>query len=245
MIQLQFNVNQQTLTRTDTEYLVNHSENIVTAEFQFTGDLWENTDNPIYIIFKDSWNNTMKTTLKQNKCTVPYPALCGTYMKIAVYSGDLITTNYIIIPLNLSLNNGDEDSCNHTSDHNLFNNIFKELKTKYDDLILEDNLLSCYSNGELLKIINFDDLILNAYPTKEYVDNELNKKYDDLQYENGCLICLVNGEVRKKIPIVSIEEYYTRKEVDERFDEVNSRLDECIVNGEIKEDIDSFYLNFN
>ena len=77
------------------------------------------------------------------------------------------------------------------------------------------------------------------------MDNELNKKYDDLQYENGCLICLVNGEVRKKIPIVSIEEYYTRKEVDERFDEVNNRLDECIVNGEIKEDIDSFYLNFN
>ena len=41
MITLQFEIQQQSLKRTDHEFLVNKSKNIIRAHFKFSGELWE------------------------------------------------------------------------------------------------------------------------------------------------------------------------------------------------------------
>ena len=56
VITLQFEIQQQSLKRTDHEFLVNKSKNIIRAYFKFSGELWEENSEK-YVIFKDSWNN--------------------------------------------------------------------------------------------------------------------------------------------------------------------------------------------
>lgn len=243
VITLQFEIQQQSLKRTDHEFLVNKSKNIIQAHFKFSGELWEENSEK-YVIFKDSWNNKTRIHLDENSCKIPDNVLEGDFFKLAIYAGDRITTNYIIIPLSSTIS-PQKSNTPISENSNIFNSIFESLRKKYDDLVLEENKLYCYSGDECLKIINFDDLILNTYPTKDYVESELNKKYDDFTYENGSLLCFINGELRKKIPITGIEEFYTRKEIDEQFNEVNNRLDKFIIDGEVIETDNSLLLNFN
>lgn len=53
VITLQFEIQQQSLKRTDHEFLVNKSKNIIRAHFKFSGELWEENSEK-YVIFKDS-----------------------------------------------------------------------------------------------------------------------------------------------------------------------------------------------
>lgn len=96
-----------------------------------------------------------------------------------------------------------------------------------------------------MKILSFEDLILNNYYTKNYIDNELSKKYDDFNYDNGSIICFSNGEVKKRVPILSVENYYSKAEIDEKINEINNKLKDCIVDGEITSDNEGIYLIFN
>lgn len=64
MITLTFNINQQKLKRTDHEFLVNKSKNIIQAHFKFSGELWEENSEK-YVIFKEEgklWLNHSKQT---------------------------------------------------------------------------------------------------------------------------------------------------------------------------------------
>lgn len=239
MINLNFEVNQQSLQLMNDESLANHSRNIIRANFTFKGEIWENIDK--FAIFKDSWGNKTRVYLEDNSCLIPSTVTGGTFFRVSLYAGDLITTNYVTIPLTSTISPG--CGCDPNSEYtNLFNTIFQELRTKYDDLILEDNKLYCYNNGDIIKILSFDELILNNHYTKEYIDSELSKKYDDFSFENGYLICSSNGEIRKRVPIIAVENYYTKDEIDERFDEINKKI---IVEGEIDSTIDGVYLIFN
>lgn len=245
MITLTFNINQQKLKRTSKNILVNKSKNVISCNFEFRDPTnWEGIEK--FASFTNDKEYTYICPLGKDmvcECVIPEEAMTGNYMKIGVFGGDRITTNNLLIPL---LNSGFTTHIKQsTGESDFFHDLYKKINMKYDDLILEENKLYCYSGDECLKIINFDDLILNTYPTKDYVESELNKKYDDFTYENGSLLCFINGELRKKIPITGIEEFYTRKEIDEQFNEVNNRLDEFIIDGEVIETDDSLLLNFN
>mgnify|MGYP006868524119 FL=1 len=98
VITLQFEIQQQSLKRTDHEFLVNKSKNIIRAHFKFSGELWEENSEK-YVIFKDSWNNKTRIHLDENSCKIPDNVLEGDFFKLAIYAGDRITTNYIIVPL--------------------------------------------------------------------------------------------------------------------------------------------------
>lgn len=50
VITLQFEIQQQSLKRTDHEFLVNKSKNIIQAHFKFSGELWEeNSENMLFL----------------------------------------------------------------------------------------------------------------------------------------------------------------------------------------------------
>lgn len=70
VITLQFEIQQQSLKRTDHEFLVNKSKNIIQAHFKFSGELWEENSEK-YVIFKDSWNNKTRIHLDENPCKIP------------------------------------------------------------------------------------------------------------------------------------------------------------------------------
>lgn len=243
VITLQFEIQQQSLKRTDHEFLVNKSKNIIRAYFKFSGELWEENSEK-YVIFKDSWNNKTRIHLDENSCKIPDNVLEGDFFKLAIYAGDRITTNYIIVPLSNTIS-PQKSNTPISENINIFNSIFESLRKKYDNLVLEDNKLYCYSQGEILKILSFEDLILNNYYTKNYIDNELSKKYDDFNYDNGSIICFSNGEVKKRVPILSVENYYSKAEIDEKINEINNKLKDCIVDGEITSDNEGIYLIFN
>ena len=195
---------------------------------------------PKFVLFKDSWNNKTRVRLgRDNKIKIPATVLAGSFFRLAVYAGDLITTNYLTVQLSTTIYN--TGGCNDEDLH-LFNDIFTQLRTKYDDLILEDSTLYCYGEGELLKIINFDDLILGSTYTRTYIDEVLSKKYDDFRYEDGNLLCYINGDLRKRVPIIVVDNYYTKQEIDDRFDEVHAEIRKCFVDGEVNSDTEGVYL---
>lgn len=53
VITLQFEIQQQSLKRTDHEFLVNKSKNIIRAILNFQEIMGRNSEK--YVIFKDSW----------------------------------------------------------------------------------------------------------------------------------------------------------------------------------------------
>ena len=123
VITLQFEIQQQSLKRTDHEFLVNKSKNIIQAHFKFSGELWEENSEK-YVIFKDSWNNKTRIHLDENSCKIPDNVLEGDFFKLAIYAGDRITTNYIIVPLSSTIS-PQKSNTPISENSNIFNSIFK------------------------------------------------------------------------------------------------------------------------
>lgn len=158
MIETEFTINNQILKRTDTTTIISKSKNIIKTLFTFNGNIWE--DNNRFAIFTDSWDK--KTTIHLGKssvcsCIVPSSCLEGTYFKISVYGGDLITTNDVTIPLNSSGYTKHHHHCEHEH-KDIFVDIFDRLDKNIDNIIFIDNCLQCYSNDELV-----DSVCLNGF----------------------------------------------------------------------------------
>ena len=100
MITLKFNIENTELKRSDTAQVISKSKRMHQAVFEFEGEMWQGVEK--IAIFTDSWGKSRRMYIgkyKKCKCTIPDKALKGTYFNIAVYGGDLITTNEISIPL--------------------------------------------------------------------------------------------------------------------------------------------------
>lgn len=91
--QLQFEIRNQCITRTDKFRPVEKSLNYLLASFSFrTGD-WGNA--PLKTaIFTNSEKKSYKVIINDGICTVPWEALQKSgYMEVSVFAGDRITTN--------------------------------------------------------------------------------------------------------------------------------------------------------
>lgn len=133
-----------------------------------------------------------------------------------------------------------KSSSQSTSD--FFQYILKGLNGKYDDLELDGDKIYCYSDGNIKKILSFDNIVLNNYYTRSYIDEKLSVKYDDFSYSNGYLSCYSEGELKKRIPIsVIADDFYNKKEIDEKINEINKCLDDCVVDGEITSNNEGVY----
>ena len=128
---LEFNVNNQIIKRIDSEKVISKSRNIYTAIFNFI-DTTENLfiDENIFVIFQDSWGKRKTIFLgKYNSalsCNVPNDVLKGTYFKISIYAGDLVTTNIVTIPLIES----NYSTCDTIQEEDYYKDIFVEIFNK-------------------------------------------------------------------------------------------------------------------
>ena len=95
---LEFEIDNQILKRTDTETLFNKDYDNYTCNVTFT-----ETDDSVdkFIIFTDGWNNKITIHLTEDEnysCPLPNRMLRGSLFKVTVYDGEL-KTNQLTIPL--------------------------------------------------------------------------------------------------------------------------------------------------
>lgn len=157
MITILFDLENQLLRRTDTETILNKSKHIVKAKFTINGEVWDNKER--FVVFKDSWDEETIIYLgtdTEPTCVVPSSVLDGSFFKVSVYGGDLITTNEVTIPL---MDSGYDKR--HSIHHNcnkptkdVFVAIFERLHAKIDNIICADNCLHLFSEGRLIESVS-------------------------------------------------------------------------------------------
>ena len=178
MIETKYTIDDQKMTRTDDEIIIAKSKNIIKTIFTFNGSIWNDVDK--FAIFTDSWG--VKTTTHigaANVCSaiVPNHCLNGTFFKVTIYGGDLITCNEVTIPLapsGYTKNHHHTNNCGHDS-KDIFVEIFERLDKNIDNIICLDKCLQCYSNGELVDSVclnfvdeaDFEELIRNIVTKAE------------------------------------------------------------------------------
>lgn len=237
---LKFKVKNSELQRKDKKIISNQSEGTayIQVTFQKNSD-WENQTK--FAIFEnDKKQQTTVLLGDMQTCLIPIPtiALTGYYFIISIYAGDRLTTNFLRVGLNPSHYNTKPDSPSQI-DKTIIDDIYSRLKTKYDNIEYTDGKLICYAENKLIKILNLNTLVVDEL--KQYVDDSIN--YDDYKFENNTLQCFKNGEIKKIIPLQSIlKNYYNKTEIDEKIKNINTSLNECIIDGEITSEQDGLYL---
>ena len=161
---LEFEVHNQTLIRIDSQDVMNKNKNQYKCTFTFEENS-EWTELNKFVLFTDGWGNSRTQHLGNNSnvlsCLVPDKMLRGSYFKISVYAGDLITTNTISVNL---MDSGylrrhhsdgylscDCDSNNHNKD--IFVEIFERLDYSVDSIFYENNTLHLFNRENLLESI--------------------------------------------------------------------------------------------
>lgn len=89
---LTFKVENQIISRTDSNRVVRDSQNYLNAVFSFTDD-WSGT---ITAVFRSA-SGTYNVILEDNQCLVPWEVLVDDYFRVSVFCGDLITANIVTI----------------------------------------------------------------------------------------------------------------------------------------------------
>lgn len=93
---LTFTVDNQRISRTDTNFIVADSRNYLTATFTFSDD-WAGLAKTA--IFRFNGGIAYNVVLDDDACSVPHECLfCGT-MTVSVFAGDLLTTNECSVPI--------------------------------------------------------------------------------------------------------------------------------------------------
>ena len=97
---LEFSVKNNILSRLDNNKVVNNTHNVYKCIFNLDED-WININK--FAIFVDSWGNRTNVhlgkTVDDLSCIIPNNVLKGTYFKLSLYGGDLLTTNNVSIGL--------------------------------------------------------------------------------------------------------------------------------------------------
>ncbi len=175
---LEFNVNNQIIKRIDSEKVISKSRNIYTAIFNFI-DTTENLfiDENIFVIFQDSWGKRKTIFLgKYNSalsCNVPNDVLKGTYFKISIYAGDLVTTNIVTIPL-IESNYSTCDTIQEEDYYkDIFVEIFNQLDAKVDKIKINGNYLEIYKENVLIESIWMDTV--NEEFVRDLIDDKAEK----------------------------------------------------------------------
>lgn len=157
---LQFSIKNQTLKRNESLTVVNKSKNIVKCIFNFEDNpdnIWDNINK--FVIFKDSWGNDitlfLSKTLDTASVVVPEPILQGTYFTLTVYGGDLITTNYVTIPLKQSGYSHGRNNCYHEH-KDIFTDIFDRIDDTIQDITFSNGCLHIYKDGHLVESVCLD-----------------------------------------------------------------------------------------
>lgn len=166
---LKFEIHNQTLIRVDSKDIINKNKNVYKCVFIFDeNEEWINLNK--FVLFTDGWGNTKTQHLGNNgtilSCLVPDSMLRGSYFKISVYAGDLVTTNNVSISL---IQSGYKRPHHHYNHHNhlhdyncndnsiggkdIFVEIFDRLDNTIDSIIYDKNTLHLFCREEIIESI--------------------------------------------------------------------------------------------
>ena len=118
MIELEFEICKQKLTLTNTDFLVNKSDNYLVLTFDFKSDDWD--DKTCYCLLKNSDGDTFQFNILDNEgVVVPDDVLIGGHFEVSCYGAtdsERITTNRVVVPLERSGYTGDISSIKGSTD---------------------------------------------------------------------------------------------------------------------------------
>ena len=252
---LEFEVHNQTLIRVDSQEVINKNKNVYKCRFTFEEDSdWINLNK--FVIFTDGWDNSITQHLGNNSnilsCLIPDKMLKGSYFKISVYAGDLITTNTISVAL---IQSGyqrqgyhcpsNHNHCHHDGRKDIFVEIFDRLDNSIDSIVYDKNTLHLFNQDRMLESIYLP--FLESHEIEELVDdltqnfilatgenNGLMSKEDKRKLDNiedGANLIIVDSEldnesenpVQNKVITDKINNIITNYDNDN--DDINNRLD--------------------
>ena len=175
---LEFTVTNQIISRTDKNIIVAKSKNYVHCKFIFLTDDWG--DEKKFAIFKDHKGRAYNVLLENDECTVPDDALKKDFFTVSVYSGDLITTNELVI---IVIPSGYTKKICRASEgqKDVYVQAFEDINKKIDDIIYRDNILHIYKNNTLVRSINiFTDEVLDELGKLIEIPEQFSGSYNDL-----------------------------------------------------------------
>lgn len=157
---LKFEITKQFIKRTDSEIVVQDSQNYVNAEFSFSTD-WSNlTKRALFGVIKEDKYVAYAMDLDENdKCVVPWEALTSDELFVSVYGSDgdeeLVTVNQEVVYL---LESGFTTDLipTHDPSPDIFTRIFGLLDLKFDEVRIENNTLLFYAQGELKETVDLE-----------------------------------------------------------------------------------------
>jgi len=166
-MELQFEINNQIIQRTDTEKPVQLSRNYLQCYFDFKSAEWDGVDK--FAIFRNENNKSYTCHLGTEnvcECTAPVNALTGSFFRVSVYGGDLITSNIETV---LLLKSGYTTNISPDTPHSkdVFEEIFEKLGEKIDDVTYEDELLKFYADEVVVCTVDPTDF---SYSWESIVD---------------------------------------------------------------------------
>ena len=173
---LEFEVNNQILKRIDSQEVVSKNHNIYRCRFTFAQDSDWFTINK-FVIFHDGWGNSTTVHLGKGSeklcCLVPDEVLDGSYIKVSIYGGDLLTTNAVSIPLIESGYTYDHAN-QYSTQKDIFVEIFEQLETTIDSIVFNDNCLHLFSKDKLI------ESVFLPFATNENVQDLMNTFTEEL-----------------------------------------------------------------
>jgi hypothetical protein len=101
-MQLEFKIDQQIITRLDTNKVVGNSKNYLYAKFSFS-DEWEGVDKTAVFRKADIYSKgsgvTYSVLLEDNMCKEPHEVIADPMFLVSVFGGERITANRVEIPV--------------------------------------------------------------------------------------------------------------------------------------------------
>ena len=245
---IEFEVHNQTLVRVDSKEILNSNKDMYKAVFTFDEES-EWTDLNKFVIFTDGWGNTVTQHIGKTgnvlSCLIPSSVLSGSYFKVSVYAGDLITTNSITISLIQSgykrqplyhhphhkHHHYHRYGCDDYMGKDIFVEIFDQLESSVDSIIYDDKTLILFNRDKILDSIYLP--FLTEEEIKELVSN-LTLDYITIPLASDTHKGLMSNE--DKIKLDGIDENANHIVID---DELDGGSDNPVSNRALSDKFDS------
>ena len=245
---IEFEVRGQQLKRIDSQQIMNKNINRYKCKFVFEDESeWIELNK--FAIFEDGWRNQAVAHLgvgDEIECLVPEKVLRGSYFKVSLYAGELITTNSITVALIQSGYPRKVRQYPSSHQNDIFSDIFKQLDATVDKITYGNHNLYLYHQEECLDTIylpfvleeDFEGMVENLID--EYVVNVFSQrvlsdidrdKLDSIEYGANKIIIDTELNEDSNNPIgnkIVVRELGKNKNI-ERLDEI---IIDLINNGE-------------
>ena len=187
-VNIEFTINDQILSRKGHKPVVKRNSNVYQAKFTFESEGWDNIHK--FALFTDGWGHRETVYLGKGSsvltCVIPSKVLQGSHFKVSVYSGELITTNSIVIYLEDSDQHRHGGCDNHRKD--IFVEIFDRLDKTIDSIAFSDNCLHLFNQ----------DVLIESVYLPYVTETSLEKLLDDYMEE-------YSKHITERIPPATVE----------------------------------------